>query len=193
MESNNRAIIFLIGIVVILLIIFFVIVNSNNKKETVNQEVQINTVEDDNISTEEYVNILEDGTKLNNNSNLQKDKIFDNMEITDIQLTEKDGVSQLIANVTNNTQEIKGGYPIRIKMLDDKQNEIVTIDAYLKELEPGESTQLSTSATQDFANSYDKKLSFMKLIYKIFGHLVCKITNFFYRRLLVLQAICDGL
>lgn len=159
MKSNNKTIIVLVIAVIVLIVVSLILFyNYQNPKES-EENLETNIAENNNLNYEKYVNILEDGTKLNSSVHFQTSKMFESMEITDIQLTEKDGVSLLIANVKNNTQETKGGYPIRITMLDDKQNEIATIEAYLKELKPGESTQLSTSATQDFANSYDFEIT----------------------------------
>lgn len=104
---------------------------------------------------EEFVNVLEDGTKLNNSTKLAETKNFEGMEITNFQLTEKDSVSLLLGTITNTSDSVKGGYPIIIKMIDKSENEIVTVGGFVKELQPGESTQLSISATFDYANAYD--------------------------------------
>ena len=77
------------------------------------------------------------------------------MEITDFQLTEKDNVTLLLGTITNTSNEKKGGYPVNIKVVDKQGNEIITVAAFFGELEPGQSTQLSTSATFDYANAYD--------------------------------------
>ena len=104
---------------------------------------------------EEFVNVLEDGTRLNKSDKLHEKKEFDGMEITDFQLTEKENVTLLLGTITNTSNEKKGGYPVNIKVVDKQGNEIITVAAFFGELEPGQSTQLSTSATFDYANAYD--------------------------------------
>ena len=99
--------------------------------------------------------MLSDGTKLNTSDKLHETKTFDGMEISDFQLTENDNVTLLLGTVTNTSSTTKGGYPVSLIIKDKEGNEIITIAAYISELDPGESTQLSTSATFDYANAYD--------------------------------------
>ena len=77
------------------------------------------------------------------------------MEITNFQLTEKDNVTLLLGTVTNTSSTTKGGYPVNVTVVDKQGNEIITVAAFLGPLEPGQSTQFSTSATFDYANAYD--------------------------------------
>ena len=77
------------------------------------------------------------------------------MEISKIQLTEKDNVTLLLGTVTNVSDTTRGGYPVNVTVFDKEGNEITTVSAFLGELEPGKSTQFSTNATFDYANAYD--------------------------------------
>ncbi|MFR0823171.1 MAG: FxLYD domain-containing protein [Clostridia bacterium] len=108
-----------------------------------------------NTVKEEFVDVLEDGTKLNNSTKLAETKTFNGMEISQFQLTEKDNVSILLGTITNTSDTVKGGYPITIQILDKADNEIITVGGFIGELQPGQSTQLSISATFDYANAYD--------------------------------------
>ena len=145
MKKNEK---FMIGIIVVITIVILIIaLNRENKKEK-----QEGT---ENVAQEEFVNVLEDGTRLNKSDKLHEKKEFDGMEITDFQLTEKDNVTLLLGTITNTSNEKKGGYPVNIKVVDKQGNEIITVAAFFGELEPGQSTQLSTSATFDYANAYD--------------------------------------
>ena len=145
MKKNEKI---MIGIIVVITIAVLIIaLNRENKKEK-----QEGT---ENVAQEEFVNVLEDGTRLNKSDKLHEKKEFDGMEITDFQLTEKDNVTLLLGTITNTSNEKKGGYPVNIKVVDKQGNEIITVAAFFGELEPGQSTQLSTSATFDYANAYD--------------------------------------
>lgn len=145
-KNEKRMIAILVAITMVVIIIAITVKNGNNNK---GREVE-NTV-----SKEEFVDVLEDGTRLNTSNKLQETKKIDGMEITNFQLTEKDNVSLLLGTVTNTSNTTKGGYPVNVKVIDKQGNEITTIDAFLGPIEPGESTQFSTSATFDYANAYD--------------------------------------
>ena len=57
------------------------------------------------VKVENYVEVLNDGTKLNKSNKLSETKKLDGMEITAIQLTNRNGVSRILATVTNKTNE----------------------------------------------------------------------------------------
>lgn len=148
-KNEKRMIVILIAITIIATIIFIMM---NNKKEE--------KVEKENVMLEEeYVGVLEDGTRLNISDKLKETKIIEGMEITDFQLTEKDNVTLLLGKVTNTSSTIQGGYSVNVKMVDKQGNEIITIVGFLKLLEPGESTQFNTSATFDYVNAYDFEIT----------------------------------
>ena len=146
MKKNEKI---MIGVLVaITVIVLIVAVNRGNKKNKDGNNENV-------APEEEFVNVLEDGTRLNKSDKLHEEKEFDGMEITDFQLTEKDNVTLLLGTITNTSNEKKGGYPVNIKVVDKQGNEIITVAAFFGELEPGQNTQLSTSATFDYANAYD--------------------------------------
>ena len=89
---------------------------------------------------------------------IEQIKTIDGLEISNIQLTEKDNVSILLGTVTNKTNETKGDYPVNIIIYDENEKEITTIGGYIGEVNPGESTQLNSSATFDYANAYDFRI-----------------------------------
>ena len=146
-KSGKKALILIIiaGVIVVGIIpLIKVFTDSQEEANNVQQQV-----------TEEFVEVLEDGTKLNVSNKLEEVKTFEGMEITDIQITEKDNVTLLLGTVTNKSDKNQGGYPVEVVVLNKEGKEIKTVVAYIKELKPGESTQLSTSATSDYANAYD--------------------------------------
>lgn len=150
----------MIGVLILILAIVVIVgtVMSINKGKK-NNDINGGKVAEENINVEEFVKVLDDGTKLNTSNKLKEKKTFDGMEITDLQLTMNGNVSLLLGRVTNTSSTNKGGYPVNITVLDKKENEIITIKAYIKELAAGESTELNTSATFDYANAYDIKIS----------------------------------
>lgn len=152
-KKEKRMIAILVAITVVVIMIAIWMSNLKEPKEEVKrQEVKVE-------STGENVELLEDGTRLNTSNKLKETKKINGMEISNFQLTEKDNVTLLLGTVTNTSSTKQGGYPVNVKIVDEQGNEIITVGAYLGELEPGESTQFNTSATFDCVNAYDFSIS----------------------------------
>lgn len=148
MKEKEKKLILILSIITIVVVIAAIVIkNSSTNKKNENNSVQ--------QPEEEFVDVLEDGTRLNTSDKLHETKTFEGMEISNFQVTEKDNVTVLLGTVTNVSDTTKGGYPINIKIVDKDGNEIVMVGAFLGTLKPGESTQLNTSATFDYANAYD--------------------------------------
>lgn len=149
MKKKEKQMIWILIAITLVVIIIGIVMGINNRKEENKGEEVTNVVE------EEFVNVLEDGTRLNTSNKLQETKTIDGMEVRNFQLTEKNNVSLLLGTITNVSSETRGGYPVVIKIIDKEGNEIVTVGGYIPELEAGESTDLISSATFDYANAYD--------------------------------------
>ena len=80
-DNEKKAIAVLVAITIIVIIV--AIVRGSGNKEEVEQEKKAE------VSEEEFVQLLNDGTRLNISEELKKTKTIDGMEITNIQLTEK--------------------------------------------------------------------------------------------------------
>ena len=149
---NKKSVLILLGIIIVIVILIIAITSGKNDEEVTAGVATENQVK------EEFAQTLTDGTRLNTSTKMQETKTIDGMEITGIQLTEKNNVSVLLGTVTNKSGEKKGGYPVSITILDKQAKEIITVGGYIEELEPEESTQLNVSATFDYANAYDYKI-----------------------------------
>ena len=145
-EMKMLGMIILIGVIVIGII--WLIVGGKNKEE--NKETEQNQVEQ-----EEYVQVLEDGTKYNKSDKLKENKKLGGLEIGNIQLTHQNGMSVLLANVTNTTEKAVDVTRIRLKLYDDKGNVLEELDGLISPLKAGESTQLNMGVSADYANAYD--------------------------------------
>ena len=149
-KKEKRLILILIAILVVVLIIGLFI------KENGVQSQQ-NTITD-----EKFVQVLEDGTKLNKSSKFNETKNIDGIEISNIQFTYKDGQTVLLANATNNTGKAVDITLLDIKLLDEQGNEIVTVGGIISPMQVGETTQLNASMTMDYANAYDVEITLKK-------------------------------
>lgn len=152
-KKEKRMIAILVAITVVVIMLAIWMTNAKEPKEEVKrQEAKVE-------STEENIEVLEDGTRLNTSNKLRETKKINGMEISNFQLTEKDNVTLLLGTVTNTSNTKQGGYPVNVKIVDEQGNEMITVGAYLGELESGESTQFNTSATFDCVNAYDFSIS----------------------------------
>jgi len=109
-KKEKRLILILIAILVVVLIIGLFIKKNRNEENGV--QSQQNTATD-----EKFVQVLEDGTKLNKSSKLNETKNVEGIEISNIQFTYKDGQTVLLADVTNNS-----GKAIDMTLLNIKLN-----------------------------------------------------------------------
>lgn len=155
MKKNEVKMILILILVAI--IIIAVLVKVRDGKASVSENGNSNgTVETENAEeTGEFVQVLEDGTKLNTSSKLAETKTFGNYEVSNIQLTEQNGQSLILADVKNIGSAKAETVLIDITLLDKSGNEITTIGGIIGDVEAGETVQLNASATVDFANAYD--------------------------------------
>jgi hypothetical protein len=146
-EKKFLGLLILVGIVIIAITLMVV----SNKK---NKENQIAKGEQNQV-VEEFVNVLPDGTKLNNSTKLAETKRVGELEISNFQLTERGNQTVLLGTIKNNTNKTQGGYPATVKIMDKAGNQIVELGAYINEVAPGEEQQFNVSSTLDYANAYD--------------------------------------
>jgi len=156
MKKNEKIIISILIIITLLIkIIFFV----RNRNEEVNEPENENNIESENtVVKEEFVQVLDDGTKLNISDELEKVKNIDGIEISNIQLTHKDGLTVLLADIKNNTGKKTSLKKIDVTLLDKEGKELAKISGLIEEMEIDGTTQLNTVVTSDYANVYDFKV-----------------------------------
>lgn len=159
-DKEKRMILVLILITIVVIIVGIVMSINKEKKENEGNNI-VGGVEGEGNTpvVEEFVNLEEDGTKVNISNKLKETKTFDGLEISNLQLTMKDNVSLILGEIKNVSDTARGGYPVSLTILDKEGNEIIAIGAYIQELQPGQTAKLDTSATFDFANAYDFKIT----------------------------------
>ena len=118
------------------------------------KEVNSDSTEENKV-VEEFVQVLEDGTKLNTSTKLSETKIVDGLKIGNIQLTMQNGQSVLLADAENDTGKDIDIMLLDIILLDKNGNELTTIAGIVGDLKAGEKQQLNSSVTSDYANAYD--------------------------------------
>ncbi len=152
MKAKEKRMIAILLIILVIAIIIFAV--SKNKKTDNNT----NTENENNTVVEEFVEVLEDGTKLNTSTEFNKTKEVNGFKFENIQFTEQNGQSVLLADVTNNTGKATDYTLVDVTLLDKNGQEIVTLGGIISPLQPGAKTQFNMSSTLDYANAYDFKI-----------------------------------
>ena len=147
-EIRAIIIIILVGVLIILGIYF-----ATRKKQ--NNESKNDNIIEQNKVTEEYVQVLDNGTKLNTSTKLKQMKRVEGLEVGNIQLTHKNGISVVLANVVNNTSNTTELMAISLTLIDKNGNVLEELSGLISPLAPGTSTQLNMGASADYANAYD--------------------------------------
>ena len=140
----------LILIIVAIAIITTLAIITNRKGKKVNSDAT-----EENKVVEEFVQVLEDGTKLNTSTKVSETKTVDGLKIGNIQLTMQNGQSVLLADAENDTGKDIDIMLLDIILLDKNGNELTTIAGIIGNLKAGEKQQLNSSVTSDYANAYD--------------------------------------
>ena len=146
-KRKNELKVIVAFIVVFIIVIIAIIINVNKK------DAQPTSTED-----ESYVQEMDDGISINKSIKFNEAKLVNGLLISNIQLTEKDGMTTLLADVTNKTEQKTEFKKLKIILLDENENEIATMTAFVNSIEVGETTQLNASTTSNYIKAYDFKI-----------------------------------
>ena len=135
-------------IITILVIIIASLITSRYQKQEISEPEK----------EESYIQENEDGIKVNKSSKLNEAKLVNGLLISNIQLTEKGGMTTLLADVTNKSEQKTNFKKLKIILLDENENEIATMVAFVNGIEVGETTQLNASTTSNYIKTYDFKV-----------------------------------
>ena len=152
----------LLIVVVIIAIGLIVGLGMNKGKNNTNLDTQQGQMQeqeqDKEIEEEEqkdtYATKLEDGTRLNTSSELKETKTYKDLEISNIQFTEKNGSSVLLADVTNKGSETHEKETVKI-IITEEDGSKTEVRALIGEIKAGETVKLNTSMTADKVNAKD--------------------------------------
>ena len=147
-KDEKRWIILLVAVILIAIALIIGLTKSKDVKKEEENSINIE-------KKEEYVEIKEDGTKVNTSNKLKENKEFNGLQISNISIEEKENETVVRADITNTTNAAQGDYGIYLVIKDNQGNEIKKIAGYLNYLEPQEKTRLNIKTSYDFANAYD--------------------------------------
>ena len=151
-KEKRNLLILVIGAVILIVLMVMLM----GKKE------EQNPVGENEAPKEEFVQTLDDGTRLNTSTKLQETKKIEGLEISNFQVTAKNNATQLLGTIKNVSSSKQGNFLANVKVVDKQGKELTTVQVLIPEIEPGASTQLISSATFDYANAYDFSISRVK-------------------------------
>ena len=151
MKSNEKKIIAILSIILVIVVIIFAVMK--NKKSESNDNTAI-----ENSYIEPVIQVQEDGTKLNTSTKLNEPKEVNGLKFENIQFTEKNGQTVLLANVTNNSGKATEMTLVEVILIDKEGNEIEKLNGLISPLQSGASTQLNISTSLDYSDAYDIKI-----------------------------------
>ena len=125
-----------------------------SSKNSSSQPVQPETTQE----VEEFVEKLDDGTKVNTSEKVKQSRKLSKFEVTDINLTTNNGISTMIATVKNTGSTKTEEKEITIQILDKDGKIITDFLGVINPIEPGGTTTLNASVTSDVSNAYDFKI-----------------------------------
>ena len=96
-------------------------------------------------------------TRVNTNEDFNATKTYNDLEISNIQLSENNGTSVLLADVTNKGDSTHEQENVKITIVGEDNSE-TTVNAIIGTIEPGETIKLNTSMTADVVNAKDFKI-----------------------------------
>lgn len=159
MKKNEKI---LIGVLVAAVIIVILIGVMISKKKNENTDVPVNSGVKTEMPKEDDVANLEDGSKINTSEKFNSVKRYNTLEISNIQFTEKNGMSVLLADVTNKGTTKHEIEIVKITILDKDGKAITEIKPIIGAVEPGKTIKLNASITADVVNAKDFKIEAVK-------------------------------
>ena len=149
-QKEKKRILILVIIVLLIAAVMVISISKKGKQKAENQ-----TEQNQQVNKEEFVQTLDDGTRLNTSTKLQETKRIEGLEISNFQITSKNNETLLLATVKNTSNTTQGDFLANIKIIDKEGNEIKTVQVLIPEVEAGKSKQLISTKTFDYANAYD--------------------------------------
>lgn len=158
MKKSKVKVCLIIVLVIILVIGFGGILIAKKlspKEESDVQNKEENKEEIIEEEKEEFTEKIDDEMKINTSEKVNEVKDIEGFKFENTKLFFKNGLTELSADVTNNTGKDMDVTLIDITLKDAEGNEIVTVGGILSPMKAGETIQLTNGMTLDYANAYD--------------------------------------
>ena len=153
-NNEKRWIVLLVVVLLIAVILIVVLVNGNKNEEEVGKVDQSTET----ANEEKYTTELNDGTKVNTSEEFNSTKMYGELEISNIQYTEQNGKTVLLADVTNKGNTTHETEIVKITIVGENGEEITTTKPVIGKMEPGETVKINATITADVSNAKDFKI-----------------------------------
>ena len=152
-KNEKRWIVLLVAVLVIAVVLIVGLSMSGNKQDTTigQSQTQGTTGTQTGDESSNYA------TRVNTNEDFNATKTYNDLEISNIQLSENNGTSVLLADVTNKGESTHEQETVKITIIGEDDSE-TTVNAIIGTIEPGETIKLNTSMTADVVNAKDFKI-----------------------------------
>ena len=152
-KNEKRWIVLLVAVLVIAVVLIVGLSMSGNKQDTTigQSQTQGTTGTQTGDESSDYA------TRVNTNEDFNSTKTYNDLEISNIQLSENNGTSILLADVTNKGDSTHEQETVKITIVGEDDSE-TTVNAIIGTIEPGETIKLNTSMTADVVNAKDFKI-----------------------------------
>ena len=142
-KSKIRLFVLFILILVLIIVVSVIILNKPSSK----------------IIVEEFDTIYEDGIKVNTSEELLKPKYLDDIELNNIRLSCKNGISTLLADVKNTSNNTIDELTLNVEILDKNENVIKELNNTIFSINSGETKELNINVSADIAGAYNFRIS----------------------------------
>ncbi len=153
-KNEKRWIVLLVAVLIIAVVLIVGLSMSGNNQETTiggQSQTQGSTGAQTGNESSDYA------TRVNTNEGFNATKTYNDLEISNIQLSENNGTSVLLADVTNKGESTHEQETVKITIIGEDDSE-TTVNAIIGTIEPGETIKLNTSMTADVVNAKDFKI-----------------------------------
>ena len=155
MNKNEKRWIVLLVAVLIIAVVLIVGLSMNGNRQNTSIGGQSQTQGTTGTQTgDENSNYV---TRVNTNEDFNSTKTYNDLAISNIQLSENNGTSVLLADVTNKGDSTHEQETVKITIVGEDDSE-TTVNAIIGTIEPGETIKLNTSMTADVVNAKDFKI-----------------------------------
>ncbi|MBP3597030.1 MAG: hypothetical protein J6J60_06495 [Clostridia bacterium] len=102
-----------------------------------------------------YSDFNSEGARVNTSEEMKKEQKMDNgLIVKDYDISYKNNFSQIVATVYNSSDKENGNFPANLVLLNDRNEEIISLKVHINSILPGEETKIVTGITSDIADVY---------------------------------------
>ena len=152
MNKNQKRWMILVIIVVAVILILAIVYSRRGEGEEISQGER-------GQNEEIYVTELEDGTKLNTSEDFNNEKRYGNLVISNMQYTEQNGMTVMLADVTNEGSTVHEPEIVTITIYGENNEVITELHPAIGRIEPGETIKINATSTADVANARGYEIS----------------------------------